>query len=243
MVSNKGAGYYTYTINDDGVYELDDYSYNDAEAAAKNTVFETAFKDGKYDDETGYYKKAELKSIYSNSLTVKSIAGYALDDVDFASNVIIADDRGSSTIDKDMYNSKITSVSALKSAIDKSGNKVIADVYYDNGEVVMVYVWSMEKAKDADDGEDVVDAKFSNVSASTTDSTTTIKVTMTSEVTEDTDVKVALSKESNSGWLDMDTYTVTVAKDAKEGTVAVKNLPAGNYKLTVGSTNAFFTVK
>ena len=241
--SNKGAGYYTYTINDDGVYELDDYSYNDAEAAAKNTVFETAFKDGKYDDETGYYKKAELKSIYSNSLTVKSIAGYALDDVDFASNVIIADDRGSSTIDKDMYNSEITSVSALKSAIDKSGNKVIADVYYDNGEVVMVYVWSMEKAKDADDGEDVVDAKFSNVSASTTDSTTTIKVTMTSEVTEDTDVKVALSKESNSGWLDMDTYTVTVAKDAKEGTVAVKNLPAGNYKLTVGSTNAFFTVK
>ena len=241
--SNKGAGYYTYTINDDGVYELDDYSYNDAEAAAKNTVFETAFKDGKYDDETGYYKKAELKSIYSNSLTVKSIAGYALDDVDFASNVIIADDRGSSTIDKDMYNSEITSVSALKSAIDKSGNKVIADVYYDNGEVVMVYVWSMKQAEDAGDGEEDVDSKFSDVSATTSESTTTIKVTMTSKVTEDTDVKVALSKESNSGWLDMDTYTVTVAKDAKEGTVEVKNLPAGNYKLTVGSTNAFFTVK
>ena len=157
--SNKGAGYYTYSINDGDVYELENHSYNAAAANAEDTVAETwtGEKNYDYDKETGYYKEAVLKSVYSNSLTVEGIKSgdhtFSLDDVDFASNVIIADDRGSATIDKDMYNSEITTVSQLKAAIDKKDNKVIADVFYDDGEVVMVYVWSMKKAATTDDKE------------------------------------------------------------------------------------------
>ena len=161
--SNDGAGYYTYSINDDDVYELENHSYNAADAKAKETVAETwtGEKNYDYDDETGYYKKAVLKSVYSNSLTVEGIKSgdytFSLDDVGFASNVIIADDRDSATIDKGMYNSEITTVSQLKAAIDKKGNEVIADVFYDDGEVVMVYVWSMKKAATTDDEEEEED--------------------------------------------------------------------------------------
>ena len=227
--SNKGAGYYTYVINDDGVYEL-------------STGVERLKLNAAYDDETGFVNKTTLTGIYNNALTIPNVDSQKVEDVDFADKVIIADDRGSATIDKDLYNSEVTSVSQLKSAIDKKGNTVTADVYFDNGKVIMVYVWSMTEAPKVDDGKTTVDPKFSDVSASTAGTTTTITVTMTEKVSENTDVTVTLSKESASGWLKMSDYTVTVQKGATTGTATVNNLPAGNYKLTVGSADRFFEV-
>src|SRR5699024_6565008 len=150
------VGFYTWEINDDGVYEL---------TAANN---DTALSNGNsssdswtYDDETGWVgfvsagadkfgTGAELTGIFNNALSAKGDADdgsykdtVTLDDVDFAENVIIGDDRSKDDRDASAYSSEITSVSQLKTAIDKDNSSVYGVVYADNEEVIMVYVTSM----------------------------------------------------------------------------------------------------
>lgn len=140
------CGYYTWEKNDDGVYDLD--PTNDKLTDNWNST------DPAYDDQTGSVSNVRLESVYDNTLTINN-AGITctdsnsktvtctLDDVDLAKNVIIADDRSDSQRDDDAYTSEINSVSKLKAAIDKNNSDVYADVYYDDGEVIMVYVWDV----------------------------------------------------------------------------------------------------
>ena len=131
--SAKAAGFYTWELNDDKVYEL----------TATTPAGASSISGSSYDDETIAVTNATLDGIYKNALSIAKESNKTLNDVDFASNVIIRDNRNASTRDASVYTSKIESVSALKSAIDRSNDKndpVEAVVYYDNGEVIMVYV-------------------------------------------------------------------------------------------------------
>ena len=152
VVGRKDPGFYTWEINDDDVYEL---------TSKDNTlgVDVTLATSGKYKDETGSlgyalgtnvgvddYKLVggvTLDSIYGNSLTISGAV--AVNDVDFAEKVIIDDLRDKDARDADYYTSEITSVSQLKTALEKNdGNaNVKAVVYLDDEEVIMVYVLSM----------------------------------------------------------------------------------------------------
>ena len=219
--SNKGAGYYTYVINDDGVYELstgvDGLKLTDA-----------------YDDETGFVSKTTLTGIYNNALTIPDVNSQKVEDVDFADKVIIADDRGSATIDKDLYNSEVTSVSQLKAAIDKKGNTVTADVYFDDGKVVMVYVWSMTKAPNSGDTGDK-DATIKSVELSDAGA---ITVNLNKAATADTKYDVTVQKyiEAQDKWVDAATATVTVVKGADKNTaVTVKLATGGIYRAISGN--------
>ena len=139
--SAKAVGFYTWEINDDKVYEL------------TPTATSLSIGGAAYDDETGSVGTIaagyQLDGVYKNTLTAAKLSGKSLADVDFAANVIIRDDRNAATRDASVYTSKIESVSALKSAVDRSNDKgtpVTAVVYYDNGEVIMVYVVSTAAA-------------------------------------------------------------------------------------------------
>jgi hypothetical protein len=216
-------GYYTWDKNDDGVYELTSGTWNDAASAASGTVTESwdGTKNASYDDETGYYKNVTLTSVYNSALTVPGIKNgsytFSLDDVDFAKNVIIADDRDSSTRDGDLYTSEVNSVDRLKAAINKTGNAVVADVYYDNGNVVMVYVWSMTKASSSS-GTTTVDSNVTKVELSTA-GIVTLTVDNAPTATAGASYTVTLKQLRDSGYQEVGTYTVTVAKGATTGTL------------------------
>ena len=153
--SAKAVGFYTWEINDDGVYELSNgKTYNALTLAAD------------YKDETGHAgftasgndidltAGVTLDSIYNNGLTVKNVySTHDADDVAFAENVIIADDRSKAVRDNDPYTSAITNASQLKSAIDKANSDVQAIVYYDDEEVIMVYVLKMVATADSNVAE------------------------------------------------------------------------------------------
>ena len=177
--SAKAVGFYTWEINDDGVYEL---------TAANN---DTALSNGNsssdswtYDDETGWVggdsfsgdsfgTGALLKGIFNNALSASGDANdgtytdtVTLNDVNFAENVIIADDRSKSARDASAYSSEITTVSQLKTAIDKDNSDVYGVVYVDNEEVIMVYVTSMTNTT-PDDTAEITNVKLNGVSVQT----------------------------------------------------------------------------
>ncbi|MDD3164902.1 MAG: S-layer homology domain-containing protein [Oscillospiraceae bacterium] len=132
-------GFYTYTVDDDGIYSLD------AAEAADDIAAQIAKNGGEYDGETGYAIGATLSSINNNQLSVDSYKGatytVSMPDVDFGANVIIKDERGKSTRDGDPYTNEITSVSKLKTAIEKNAvTEVIANVFYDDGAVILVSI-------------------------------------------------------------------------------------------------------
>ncbi|MCB7515013.1 hypothetical protein LI073_13675, partial [bacterium 210917-SL.2.15] len=220
VVGRKAAGFYTYEINDDGVYELTD----NADQLSLNAA---------YDDETGYVKNLQVTGVYNNALTTADVNRQKVEDVDFAENVIIADERGKADRDKDLYTSEITSVSQLKSAIDKKGsngtaNQVIADVYFDDGKVIMVNVLSMTSAK----GEtpDVPEKGTNSLSLSNSGIVT---VTLAKAATEATDVEVTVKQLNGSFTLPQ---TVTVAKDATSGTLDISKVLEEGKTYTVTAT-------
>ncbi|MFB2011645.1 hypothetical protein ACEVJK_12655, partial [Flintibacter sp. P01028] len=155
VTTRVDAGFYTWELNDDGVYELSNgKTYNALTLAAD------------YKDETGHAgftasgndidltAGVTLDSIYNNGLTVKNVySTHDADDVAFAENVIIADDRSKAVRDNDPYTSAITNASQLKSAIDKANSDVQAIVYYDDEEVIMVYVLKMVATADSNVAE------------------------------------------------------------------------------------------
>ena len=220
VVGRKAAGFYTYEINDDGVYELTD----NADPLSLNAA---------YDDETGYVKNLQVTGVYNNALTTAEVNKNKVEDVDFAENVIIADERGKADRDKGLYTSEITSVSQLKSAIDKkdsngTANQVIADVYFDDGKVIMVNVLSMTKA----DGEtpDVPEKGTNSLSLSNSGIVT---VTLANAATAATDVKVTVKQLNGDFTL---TQTVTVAKDATSGTLDISKVLEEGKTYTVTAT-------
>ena len=200
-------GFYTYDINDDGVYELTD------------NVKPLTVAGSSYDDETGYVEDAKLTGVYNNALSISAVGGKTMDDVDFASNVIVRDNRNKDDRDADLYTSEITTVSQLKSAVDKKNSNVVADVYYDDGEVIMVYVWSMANADGkGQDNDPTVSYKM--------DAWTTL-----SNADPSGNVNVVICKTENG----VDTW-LTQADLVKLG------LTVGNFEVTTGS-NTYAPVK
>ena len=177
--SAKAVGFYTWEINDDGVYELT-AANNDTALSNGNTAGDS----WTYDDETGWVggnpfsgdtfgTGAKLTGIFNNALSANGTSNdgsytdtITLNDVNFAENVIIADDRGRDDRDASAYSSEITSVSQLKTAIDKDNSDVYGVVYVDNEEVIMVYVTSMTNTT-PDDTAEITDVKLDGVSVQT----------------------------------------------------------------------------
>lgn len=199
VVGQKNPGFYTYEINDDEVYELDTKG---VDALKLKTA---------YDDETGYVEDTHVTGVYNNSMTIADVNDQKVEDVDFADKVIIADDRDQDDRDKDLYTSEITSASQLKSAVEKKtskgvANSVEADVYFDDGKVIMVYVKSMT---DADGTQDSSKPEVGTNSL-TLDNNGTITVTLKEAAKSDTKIDVTV-KQLNGN------FSMTEAITVKQG--------------------------
>ena len=196
--SAKAAGFYTYEINDDKVYELtpcNSTTLDKALSLSANYKDETGaigFVKGTGDDAGKVLSTAgvALNGVYNNALTVNNaVSGHAANDVDFADNVIIRDNRGSAARDASVYTSKIESVSALKTAVDRSNDKghpVKAVVFYDDEEVIMVYVMYVAPATNNNGGNSDQNATYT-VSAAKKANTTTGEIELTVTSTDATD--------------------------------------------------------
>lgn len=196
VVGQKNPGFYTYEINDDEVYELDTKGVDALNLKAA------------YDDETGYVEDAQVTGVYNNSMTIANVNGQKVEDVDFADKVIIADDRGQDDRDKDLYTSEITSASQLKSAVEKKtskgvANSVEADVYFDDGKVIMVYVKSMTDA----DGTQGSSKPEVGTNSLTLDNNGTITVTLKEAAKSDTKIDVTV-KQLNGNFSMVEAITV-----------------------------------
>lgn len=196
VVGQKTPGFYTYEINDDEVYELDTKGVDELKLTEA------------YDDETGYVEDTHVTGVYNNSMTIDNVNSQKVEDVDFADNVIIADDRDQDDRDNDLYTSEITSVSQLKSAVEKktskgAANSVEADVYFDDGKVIMVYVKSMT---DADGTQDPGKPEVGTNSL-TLDNNGTITVTLKEAAKSDTKIDVTV-KQLNGNFSMVEAITV-----------------------------------
>lgn len=141
--SAKAKGFYTYSINDDDVYEVEDDSVD------SKLVVSAA--NGEYDDETGYVTNVLLTGIHGDTLTGEDQdSNIYFEDVEISEDVVIDDDRGKAARDADYYTNSITTVSQLKSAIEKNGGDsgLIATLYVDDEQVVMIHILSMAGKND-----------------------------------------------------------------------------------------------
>ncbi len=237
--SAKAAGFYTWELNDDKVYEL----------TATTPAGASSISGSSYDDETIAVTNATLDGIYKNALSIAKESNKTLNDVDFASNVIIRDNRNASTRDASVYTSKIESVSALKSAIDRSNDKndpVEAVVYYDNGEVIMVYVTAVAKASNTGSSNTDTTATVTGVSAAAGVKAGELDITVTADKgTVASKASVTLYVLNNAGtWTELNTYVVDIAANATSGYHTVTGLNSGvQYKVVCGDYSAFGTAR
>lgn len=237
----------------------------DAYTQALSSQFSDIAKDANYDDETGYYGLAlnsdkddytvgcQLTGVYNNALSAKEFTANGhnvyLNDVDFAENVIIGDNRDKDDRDADVYTSEITSVSALKTAIDRSNDKsgaVKAVVFYDDGKVTMVYVLEVANAGNSGDPEDETTATVTGVKAETGTNNGELKITVDAQKGNvDTKANVTLYVLNNAGtFTELGDYTVTIAKNSTSGTYTVTGLNSGvQYKVVCGAYTALGTAK
>ena len=248
-------GFYTWEINDDGVYELT------AVTAVDYDLAQLVASNDKYKDETGYTgyalttdgkfdktQAATLTSIYDNSLTA-SASGVKISDIDFASNVIVADGRSKGDRDKDWYTSEITSVSQLKSALEKNnGNSdVKAVLYLDDEKVVMVYVLEVGNATTNNGGSTSnTTATVTGVSAAAGVKDGELDITLTADAgTVASKASVTLYVLNNAGtWTELNTYVVDIAANATSGYHTVTGLNSGvQYKVVCGDYSAFGTAR
>ena len=245
------AGFYTWEINDDDVYELTDDvdSLNSQMTVASGNTYN-------YDDETGWVgfsasgsdfaqnSGRELTGIYSNALTAESFTAttggtVTLEDVPFAANVIIGDDRGKSDRDKDLYTSEITTVSQLKTAIDKDNSNVKAVLYYDDGEVIMVYVLSMADAKSDGSSGGEIDDSVTSVTLNN-DKTITVKLADNISTKKTVQVELQLWNSATAEYKTIQTVSVEIdgtssaTNTGKSGTLSA--IATGSmYKAVYGS--------
>ena len=253
-------GFYTWDNSDDaeGVIALDKYEQ------ALNSQYTGVSGTVDYDDETGfaglnvsgetYTPALVLTGVYNNALSVAQLTAVSgakvnLNDVDFAENVIIGDNRDKDDRDADVYTSEITSVSALKTAIDRSNDKsgaVKAVVFYDDGKVTMVYVLEVANAGNSGDPEDETTATVTGVKAETGTNNGELKITVDAQKGNvDTKANVTLYVLNNAGtFTELGDYTVTIAKNSTSGTYTVTGLISGvQYKVVCGAYTALGTAK
>ena len=255
-------GFYTWDKSDDAenVISLDPYTQK------LYDQFSNISKDVDYDDETGfaglqlsgndYASNAGLKltGVYNNALSAESFENNKhtvnLSDVDFAENVIIGDNRDKDDRDADVYTSEITSVSALKTAIDRSNDKkdgaVKAVVFYDDGKVTMVYVLEVANGNVTDSSDKETTATVTGVKAEAGTNNGELKITVEAQKGNvDTKANVTLYVLNNAGtFTELGDYTVTIAKNSTSGTYTVTGLNSGvQYKVVCGAYTALGTAK
>jgi len=242
--------FYDFTINDDGEYELG------AQNDSQYTVYAGKTADFTYDKETGFVKGATLTGIYNNQLTgtasFDSSKTFTMNDVDFASNVIVIDSRSKSDRNDQIANSEITTVAKLKSALEKTGvTGVTADVYLDDGEVVLVSITDSTRANNGGNGGSTSTTYVVNTGAtvalssgaiSVTGAQITKKNTTTGPDSEITGTaKVVVEAYANGEWKEFATATGAATVAATNGNVTVAPLTVGvvtgtSYKVTVTMT-------
>lgn len=135
--------FFRFTVDDDGIYTLHTDA-KDLTAADACAVDQTTGRPT-YDDETGYAELAVLTNLTKNALSAYVIDAsgdykFVADDVDLADKVLILEGRDDDPRDESKYTSKITSDSKLSSAIKKDDCTVVADLFFDDEEVIMIAV-------------------------------------------------------------------------------------------------------
>ena len=207
--NKKGSDctFYSYSIDDDGVYQLTEKS--------------TALT-GTYDKETGFVKDASLTNLYKESLSLTA-KKFTAEDVDLAANVVINDERSADDRDDDGYRSEIKTASQLASAIDKDGWTVTANVFFDDEEVIMVSVTSMDKTaeKEAADNAAAVKAALAEVEAITGED---LKIAAKDPALNEDDALKAAKKVVEDA----------VNEDVKVVAVTDRYMEATNYKAAEG---------
>ena len=99
-----------------------------------------------YDKETGFALNAYLDTLKRGALSVYTKDYlFTADDVDLSDNVIIIDERSATDRDVDGYKNKITTPSQLEKAIEKDGWNIVANVYFDDEEVLLISVLKMDE--------------------------------------------------------------------------------------------------
>ncbi|MDY3282581.1 S-layer homology domain-containing protein [Dysosmobacter sp.] len=145
--ANADSTFYTFDIDEDDIYDLTSVQSNN-EYNLEGGKLITANASGKYeyDSETGFVLSAYLDTLKSGALSVYTADyRFTADDVDLSDNVIIIDERSAAARDLDGYKNKITTASQLEKAIEKDGWNVVANVYFDDEEVLMVSILRMDE--------------------------------------------------------------------------------------------------
>lgn len=234
-LNSDDQDFYTYDVNSDDEYTLEDNADNITAAV---------------DDDTDGVASITVYSDEYNGDSHLLSDGDNFDDVSYADAKIVGA-RTDDAKDASAYSGTISSVGALESALDKvdastasSVKGIKLDVYVKDGAILFIAITEVEKAANqAPDGGDETDAQFDGLSVATVGTTTTITATMTENVDKDVTLSVKVQKESTSGWLDCGTCKVTVNKGSKIGTGTVENLTAGNYQAIYGDATVNFTVQ
>ena len=229
--------FYTYTINDDGVYELTDVTNDSAYVPEVD-----GNKD--YDDGTGLVTGATLTGVYNDQLSGTKTGTINFDDVDFSADVVIIDSRTKAQKNTALVTGDITSVSKLKSAIEKGS--VTADVYLDDGAVILVSVTASENATG---GGSTVDAKAATLSITGGDTNPVASVDIkdfggktTGSIAVATDaknIKITATEPTVTGYTVSTTLKLNGASYTSGTEYTVKQADLNRGYITVEATTAF----
>ena len=168
--SRDDQGFYTYDLDDDGIYELSVTSgYN---------LENQNLTDDEVDDEDGYAEGVTFTEVRSSRATGSTYEDGETDQggVDFVAvtfaDAVVIDTRSSSQKSDALYSSDIESASALSTAINRGW--VQADVFVEDGEIIFVAVVDAEDESGSSSGGgtttggDDVDTSLSGSSAEAT---------------------------------------------------------------------------
>ena len=143
LKSAYAPGFYTYSINSDGVYELTKASSDALKKADENKLTDS--------DTEGWISGLTITerggTMLTGTFTDADSTSVSVKDMEFGKALVMdKDDDAHSKV----YDREINSVSRLKSAIDaikgddkNNAGSVVADVYVTDGEITFVYVTSM----------------------------------------------------------------------------------------------------
>ena len=178
-------GFYTYTVDKDGIYDL-------------KTSTGYALTAGEVESgDDGYAEDVVFDS--TKNTTVSGKAGSVEFVATSAADATVIDTRDSADKKADVYSNDITSVSRLTAAIEKGD--VTADVYVEDGDIVFVAVTACENAK-ADDTQTNVNAADYKVGFSGTTVNSVLVYTNVLDKSSAVDVRnmviAAIEKEENS---------------------------------------------
>ena len=214
--SRDDQGFYTYDLDDDGIYELSVTSgYN---------LENQNLTDDEVDDEDGYAEGVTFTEVRSSRATGSTYEDGETDQggVDFVAvtfaDAVVIDTRSSSQKSDALYSSDIESASALSTAINRGW--VQADVFVEDGEIVFVAVTATEQEPTTSNG-----AEVPTISTAVTPST---NVAYGTSITLIADARV-----SDGGTLSYQWY--------KDGT-AITGATTANYTLTATETAGYTCV-